>query len=125
MTERSYQFSFERLDAWKLSRKLVSETYVLLRKFPSEEKYGLISQAKRASVSIPTNLAEGGSRNSMKERKHFYEISFGSLIELLNLLTIGFDLGYLTDNEYKTFRDKIHVLAIVINALSKSTQKPP
>jgi four helix bundle protein len=125
MTECTYQFSFERLDAWKLSRKLVSETYILLRQFPSDEKYGLISQAKRASVSIPTNLAEGGSRNSMKERKHFYEISFGSLIELLNLLTIGFDLGYINSKEYKKFRDKIHVLAIVINALSKSTQKPP
>lgn len=122
--EEFYEFSFERLGAWKLARQLVRETYVLLRKFPKDELFGMTDQAKRAVVSVPTNLAEGSSRSSMKERNHYYQISFGSLIELLNLMILAHDLDYITNDEYSTIRKKIHVVSIVITGLSKST-KPP
>jgi len=116
----TYQYSFERLEAWKLSRKLVKQVYQLCKKLPKDEIFGLISQTKRASVSIPTNLAEGSTRSSLKERKHFYEISYGSMVELLNLMIIAEDLGYITKDEFLKVREEIQVLSNVMNALSKA-----
>jgi len=116
----NYQYSFERLEAWKLSRKLVKQVYQLCKKLPKDEIFGLISQTKRASVSIPTNLAEGSTRSSLKERKHFYEISYGSMVELLNLMIIAEDLGYITKDEFLKVREEIQVLSNVMNALSKA-----
>jgi four helix bundle protein len=117
-----YEFSFERLDAWKLARQTVVTVYKLLKQFPKDETFGMINQAKRASVSIPSNLAEGSSRSSLKERNHFYEISFGSLVELLTLMTLANDLQYISQAEYLDIRIKIQVLSKVITGLSKSTQ---
>jgi len=116
----NYQYSFERLEDWKLSRKLVKQVYQLCKKLPKDEIFGLISQTKRASVSIPTNLAEGSTRSSLKERKHFYEISYGSMVELLNLMIIAEDLGYITKDEFLKVREEIQVLSNVMNALSKA-----
>jgi len=116
----NYQYSFERLEAWKLSRKLVKQVYQLCKKLPKDEIFGLISQTKRASVSIPTNLAEGSTRSSLKERKHFYEISYGSMVELLNLMIIAEDLGYITKDDFFKVREEIQILSNVMNALSKA-----
>jgi len=116
----TYQYSFERLEAWKLSRKLVKQVYQLCKKLPKDEIFGLISQTKRASVSIPTNLAEGSTRSSLKERKHFYEISYGSMVELLNLMIIAEDLGYITKDDFFKVREEIQILSNVMNALSKA-----
>jgi len=66
-----YTYSFEKLEVWKLARELVKEIYRLTEKFPSEEKFGLIGQLRRASVSVSSNLAEGSSRKSAKEQAHF------------------------------------------------------
>ena len=88
-------YNFERLEVWHVSRKLATTVYQLLRSFPTEERYALCDQIRRAAISIPSNIAEGGSRISPKEQMHFMEIAYGSLMELYCQLLIATDLGYL------------------------------
>lgn len=83
------------LDAWKLSRKLVSAIYRLTQAFPKEEMFGLTAQMRRASVSIPSNIAEGAARNGSREYAHFLNLARGSLSELETQLFIASDLGYI------------------------------
>ena len=77
-------YSFEKLEVWKLAKDLCVYIYKLTSKFPPEEKFGLVSQMRRASVSIASNTAEGSSRVSPKDQSHFYTVAFSSTIELLN-----------------------------------------
>ena len=85
---------FQDLIVWKKSHELALEIYRLTKDFPSEEKYGLVSQMRRAAVSIPANIAEGFSRKSIKEKINFYNFSQGSLHELEYYLILSKDLGY-------------------------------
>ena len=85
-----------RLDAWKVSRQLVVTVYRLTRGFPKEELFGLTSQLKRASISIPSNIAEGAARSGRREFAQFLNIARGSLSELETQLIIATDLGYLS-----------------------------
>lgn len=80
--------NFRKLEIWKEGIKLVKEIYQLSSQLPSEEKYGLRSQITRAAVSVPSNIAEGSSRNSDKDFKRFLEIAIGSLFELETQLII-------------------------------------
>lgn len=83
------------LDVWKKSFSLVKKIYLLTDEFPSEEKFGLISQLRRASVSVPTNISEGSARSSQKEFLHFLYISLGSLTEVETLLLLSRELGFI------------------------------
>ena len=85
------KFSFEKLEVWQETRKLVSEIYRLVSKFPKEEKYALSDQIRRAIVSVPSNIAEGTGRGSLKEQIHFVEIAFGSLMEAYCQLQLASD----------------------------------
>lgn len=85
------------LEVWKSSIQLVTELYEVTKSFPKEEMYGLTSQIRRASVSIPANLAEGAARKNTKEYIQFVYISLGSISELETLLIISKNLGYLSD----------------------------
>lgn len=87
--------SFTDLVVWKKSHLFALEIYKITKKFPKEEKYGLVDQLRRASVSITSNLAEGFSRKTSKEKIRFYYIAFGSLLEIQSQLLISKDLGYL------------------------------
>lgn len=87
--------NYKKLDAWKESMKLVKLVYEITQDFPDEEKYGLVSQLRRASVSIPSNIAEGCSRSSNKEYKRFVEIALGSILELETQLIIATELNFL------------------------------
>jgi len=82
------------LDVYKITRQFVRDCYVTVTKFPLEEKYILIQQIKRAALSVHLNVAEGASRKSELERKRFYEIARGSVIEIDAALDIASDLGY-------------------------------
>ena len=82
------------LDVWKKSMDLVEEVYRLTKGFPDSEKYGLINQARRCAVSIPSNIAEGSARNTNKETVQFCYIALGSLSELETQLLIAERLGY-------------------------------
>ena len=93
------QFGFERLFVWQKSRQLVTTIYKLIMKLPQEERFGLSDQLRRASVSIASNLAEGSGRMSIKEKIHFCEVSYGSLMEVTCQLLLAQDLGYLTKED--------------------------
>ena len=87
-----------RLNCWKDSFTLSVDLYKITRNFPSDEKFGIISQVRRAATSIPVNIAEGAARNSTKEFIQFLYISLGSLSELDTFLLLCLELGYL-ENE--------------------------
>lgn len=92
-------YSFTDLEAWKEGHKLVLRVYEATRAFPKEEQFGLVSQMRRAAVSITSNIAEGFSRSSYREKAQFYFHALGSLTELQNQLLIARDVQYLTSGE--------------------------
>ena len=115
-------YNFERLEVWHVSRKLVTTVYQLLRSFPAEERYALCDQIRRVAISIPSNIAEGGSRTSSKEQMHFMEIAYGSLMELYCQLIIATDLGYLQkeQTDLAEANKLIDQIAKMLSALRKS-----
>ena len=109
--------SFRDLEAYKESKELVREVYGLLRKFPKEEQYALCDQLRRAAVSITSNIAEGSGRSSSKEKIHFLEISYASLMEALSQMDIALDLGYITEEEFCKFEIMCNKVASLISGL--------
>lgn len=89
------QLNHQKLEVFKTSKLFVLECYKLSKSFPVDEKFGMISQIRRAALSVHLNIAEGASRKSEGERKRFYEIARGSLIEIDAALDIAKDLFYL------------------------------
>ena len=117
------EFSFEKLNAWKYARALVREVYGIIRKLPVEERFGLCDQMRRAIVSVPSNLAEGSGRISKAEQRHFYEIAYGSLMEVYCQLMLAVDLGYIQTGEITDIRHHIHTTAKLITALRASVKE--
>ena len=113
-------YSFESLKAWQESRKLVVDVYQLLDKFPPFERYALCDQLRRAIVSVPSNLAEGSGRVSLKEQIRFIEISYGSLMESYNQLIIAADLKYIDENSFENLKPSIDNVARMLNGLRNS-----
>jgi four helix bundle protein len=107
---------FKDLQIWKLSRKLCSDIYIVTSIFPDSEKFGLTNQLRRASVSVPSNIAEGCSRTSNKDFSRFLEISIGSIYEIETQLLIAFDLGYIDQL-------KLDELCLTIEQIIKMTSK--
>lgn len=83
------QYSFDKLEVWSLAKDFSRLVYKITQSFPYDEKYGIISQLRRASISVCTNLAEGSGRINNKDKAHFTQIAYGSLMEVLNLLIIS------------------------------------
>jgi len=98
------------LDIWKLGIELVEDIYKLCKIYPNEEKFGIVSQIKRASVSIPSNIAEGSARNSQKEFIQFCYIALGSLSEIETQLIISKKLNFISDNTLNEVLKKIEIL---------------
>ncbi len=115
--------SFTDLDAWKYGHKLVLEIYKITNDFPSEEKFGLVNQLRRAAVSITSNLAEGFSRQSYKEKIQFYSISQGSTTEVQNQLLISKDLNYIDSEIFSRLAEQSVTIHKLINGLIKSSRK--
>ncbi len=105
---------------WKKSMELVTEVYLASAKFPNDEKFGLTSQIKRCSVSIPSNIAEGAGRNSSKEFNQFLGIASGSAFELQTQLIIAYNLGYFSDIEKKKLTEKTIEIQKMIYSFQKS-----
>lgn len=118
-----YIFSFEKLNVWKESIALIKEIYKITSEFPENEKFGLVSQLRRGSISISSNLAEGTSRNTTKDRSHFTTVSFSSLMEVLNQLIISKELEFLSEEKYIEVRKQIEKVANMLNALKKAQLK--
>lgn len=112
-----YIYSFEKLDVWQKARKLNSKIYTTTKKFPKEETYGLVQQLKRASISISSNLAEGSSRNTYRDKARFTNIAYSSLMEVLNQLILSKDLEYISENEYLELRPLVEEIGNKLNAL--------
>src|SRR5215467_8322773 len=89
------KLNHQKLDVYSFSKKFVLECYKLTKDLPSDEKFGMISQIRRAALSVHLNIAEGASRKSLVERKRYFEISRGSIIEIDAALDVAKDLGYL------------------------------
>ena len=106
---------YKELEVWQKSISLVLTVYETIKKFPNDEKYALADQIKRAVVSIPSNIAEGSSRNSTKEFVHFLYVAFGSAAELETQLIIAVKLGYIKDEE--TLFSEIIIIRKMLNAL--------
>jgi len=117
---QDFTYSFEKLDVWKKSIEYVEELYTLTRSFPNDERFGLISQLRRSGISISSNLAEGSTRYSKKEKARFYQVAFGSLMESLNHLIIARHLNYVSEDDFIQIRLVIHEIANKINSLRKS-----
>lgn len=107
-------FEYERLETWQKAKRLVIDVYKLSNNFPSSELYGLTSQINRAAISVPSNIAEGVSRESKKELTHFLDIAHGSLMELACQLDICQELEYISPHDYKKIRNEILVLKKMI-----------
>jgi four helix bundle protein len=97
----------EDLKIWQKSMKLTQLVYKLVVSLPSDEKYGLISQIKRSSISIPSNIAEGAGRNSNKEFKHFLSIANGSAYELQTQLMLTIELNLISKEKVQPTIDLI------------------
>jgi four helix bundle protein len=108
---------FKKLAIWKKAIELSKEVYLITRELPDDEKFGLLSQMRRASVSIPSNIAEGTSRNSEIEYKRFLEFAIGSAFELETQLVIAHTIGYLNQEEVDKLQNEIVALEKQINAL--------
>ncbi len=98
---------FREIQVWQKAHQLVLDIYRIICLFPNDEKYGLISQIKRAAVSIPTNIAEGCGRNSDPDFARFLEIAYGSANEVDYLLHLSKDLSILEDRSYQTINEKL------------------
>ncbi|PHS67527.1 MAG: four helix bundle protein [Flavobacterium sp.] len=116
----TYLFSFEKLTVWVDSKELIKLIYLVTKKFPDEEKFGLTSQLRRAAVSVASNLAEGTSRKTNKDKAHFTTISYSSLMEVLNQIIISKELNFINEKDYSIIRESIQKIANKLNALRNS-----
>jgi four helix bundle protein len=109
--------NYKQLEVWNKGVQLATDIYKLTKEFPKEEKYGIISQMRRCSVSISSNIAEGAGRHSDKEFRQFLNISFGSCSELETQLIISHKLQYLTKNEFKKISSELSEIQKMIYTL--------
>ena len=99
-------FGYRKLIAYEKAKEVVKHTYKLLKKFPTEERYAMCDQLRRASISITSNIAEGINRFSVKDKSHFIEMAFGSLMEISSQFEIAEELGFITAED-KLSMDKL------------------
>ena len=116
-------FYFKKLDVYNYSKVLVISIYKLLENYPQEEKFAICSQIRRAAVSVPSNIAEGFGRTSSKEKIHFLEISYGSLMEVSCQIEISHDLGYIDKVDLDSINLQIETIARLLSSLRVSIMK--
>ena len=117
-----YMKPHKTLNSWIKSFDLVKDVYTITIDFPSDEKFGLVSQMRRAAVSIPVNIAEGAARKGSKEFIHFLHISLGSMAELDTLILLGSELGFIDSEKANILIDKLDVIGKLIYGLIKKLQ---
>lgn len=116
------KFTFFDLRVYQEAKELVKSVYAFLDKFPKYEIYALGDQLRRAVTSVPSNIAEGSGRFSVKEKIHFIEIAYGSLTETLCQLDIAHDLNYITDEEFTNEKERINIIGKQLSGLRASFQ---
>lgn len=113
-------FSFERLDVWQNARRLVRKIYETTETFPPAEQFGLSSQVRRAVVSLASNIAEGTTRASVRDKLRFLEIAYGSLMETYCQLRIASDIGYLGDEAFAEMTPSIVEISKQLSGLRRA-----
>jgi len=113
-------YSFEKLNVWQRARELNKNIYYLSSQFPKEEKFGLTSQIRRASISISSNIAEGSSRKSSKKQARYTEIAYGSLLEVLSQVILANNLKYINSEITLEIRELIEKIGNKLNRLKES-----
>ncbi|MEJ5051427.1 four helix bundle protein [Chryseobacterium culicis] len=115
--------NFKELLVWQKSIDFVTEIYKTTEAFLKDEIYGLISQIRKASVSIPSNIAEGNSRRSKPDYLQFLKISRGSCAEVETQLIISKNLKFLNENEYLKLNERIIEISKMLNGLTNALQQ--
>lgn len=115
------KLNHQKLGAYQASREFVFRCYKLAQLLPADEKFGIISQIKRASISVHLNFAEGASRKSEVERKRYYEIARGSIIEIDAAIDIAEDLGYLETRDIKPLGEAMIKCFKILTGLIKNS----
>ena len=110
----------EKLDVWQRAIEFVVSVYKMTDSFPRDERFGLISQIRRAAVSVPANIAEGAARHSAKEFRYFLSNAQGSVSELATELLIAQKLGYVAKETFDARNDELTSLGLMILGLSRS-----
>lgn len=110
--------SYRDLIVWQKSIQLVKEVYLLTKLFPKDETFSLISQMKRAVISIPSNIAEGFGRRSLKEHNQFYLISYGSALELETQLIIAVELGFISEKQAGKANSLLNEIIRMLNKMT-------
>jgi four helix bundle protein len=114
------KYGFEKLDVYNDARLYVKQVYLLSNLFPDKERFGLVSQIQRAALSVVSNIAEGTSRVSNKEKERFIEIAYGSLLETYCQLQIATDLLYMKQENLDEIQLQIDKIANKLSALKRS-----
>ena len=113
----------KKLDVWQQAIKLTQTIYEMTREFPAEEKFGLVSQMRRAAVSIPCNIAEGAARQGKKEFRNFVSMAQGSLSELDTQLELAVLLGYLNRERLGKLSNQLLRIDKMLTGLIRSLGK--
>jgi four helix bundle protein len=120
-------FGYRKLVAYQKAKEVVKRTYKLLKKFPAEERYAMCDQLRRASVSITSNIAEGVNRFSVKDKAHFIEMAYGSLMEVSSQIEIAEELGYVTADDRlimdQLIEEDARLLSGLLNSYKPSDSK--
>jgi four helix bundle protein len=112
---------FRQLEAWQEAHKLVLMVYQATKGFPTDERFGLVSQMRRAAVSVPANIAEGFKRRGIRDKIHFYNISEGSLEELKYFFILSEDLGYVSSKD--DLMSQSETVGLLLHGLISSTER--
>ena len=112
--------NFKELIVWQKSRNLVKDVYKLTQKFPAEERFGLTQQIRRASVSIPSNIAEGSGRGTNNDFLHFIDMANGSAFEVETQLYLALDLEYISQSEFEEVTTKLLDIERLVYNFKKS-----
>lgn len=117
----------KKLEVYKMSLLLVKEVYKLTKSFPKEEQYVLVSQLRRAAISVCSNIAEGSSRRTKPDRKRFYEISRSSLVEIDTQIEVALVIEYLKNNQIESLKSYLNsvfgMLSKMISNLNTENSK--
>jgi four helix bundle protein len=118
-----YLKSYKELIVWQKSMQLVKEIFLATDNFPKSEMYGLISQMRRCSVSIPSNIAEGYGRKSKKEYSQFYSIAYGSTLELETQLIISKELNFIDIKDFQRVNGLLEEVAKMLNFMTSKMRE--
>lgn len=117
--------TFRELLIWQKAMALVTKCYQITKLFPKDEQFALISQIRRCSVSIPSNIAEGFGRNSNKDYHRFLNIAMGSLFEFQTQIEIAYNLEYISEEDFKTIYEDSREVERMLSSFTFKSKKYP